>query len=105
MYVSRINLDKSLGEDDPHTEMDVLPSKQETAIYTPPPKKKKKLLCHKFNFINGNLWELRHKQSNSRPSLCKKISVCIGKINLFENFKNEVINNLNFLALLFLKVQ
>ena len=40
MYVSRINLDKSLGEDDPHTEMDVLPSKQETAIYTPPPKKK-----------------------------------------------------------------
>jgi len=69
MYVSRINLDKSLGEDeytedkeghtenedDPHTEMDVLPSKQETAVYTPlPPSKKKTFLCLKFNFIDGN---------------------------------------------------
>ena len=57
MYVSRINLDKSLGEDeytedkeghtenedDPHTEMDVLPSKQETAVYTPLPPSKKNL--------------------------------------------------------------
>ena len=58
MYVSTINLDKSQGEDelytedkeghtenedDPHTEIDLLPSKKETAVYTlfpPPPLKK-----------------------------------------------------------------
>ena len=61
MYVSRINQDKSQGEDeytedkeghtenedDPHTEIDLLPSKKETAVYTlfsPPTPKKKNVM-------------------------------------------------------------
>ena len=90
MYVSRINLDKSLGEDeytedkeghtenedDPHTEMDVLPSKQETAVYTPAHPFQKKLF-YVLNLILSMVTELRHKLSNSRPSICKKTSVCV----------------------------
>ena len=70
MYVSRINLDKSQGEDeytedkeghtenedDPHTEIDLLPSKKETAVYTlfpPPPLKKNKFYA--LNFILSTL--------------------------------------------------